>query len=56
MHSIDSIGLNDSDKKYWHRYLPVYLDELKDKSSYKKILEFGIFKRRLNSMAFKSIS
>lgn len=45
--------LQGSDKQYWHRYLPLYEEELSKLKNCNSILEFGIFKgdsvRWLNS-------
>lgn len=35
---------SESDKQYWHRYLPAYENALKRINNVNKILEFGIFK------------
>jgi len=36
--------LNGSDKQYWHRFLPVYEEELAKLTNCESILEFGVFK------------
>ncbi|WP_115461519.1 class I SAM-dependent methyltransferase [Winogradskyella aurantiaca] len=36
--------LNNSDKVFWHRYLPFYEEEFKGMDGFEHILEFGVFK------------
>jgi hypothetical protein len=36
--------LMESDKQYWHRYIPVYVEELSKMKQCERILEFGVFK------------
>jgi len=41
---MDEEFLKESDKLYWHRYIPVYVEELSGMKECKRILEFGVFK------------
>lgn len=36
--------LGGSDKQYWHRYLPIYLEEIEKLTNCRHILEFGVYK------------
>jgi hypothetical protein len=41
---MNEVLLIESDKQYWHRYIPVYVEELSRMKKCVRILEFGVFK------------
>ncbi len=41
---MNNILLNGSDKQFWHRFVPVYEEKLKQLKKCDTILEFGVFK------------
>ena len=36
--------IENTDKEFWHRYVPLYLEEMSKLSDVKHVLEFGVFK------------
>ena len=41
---MSNVLLTESDKQYWHRYIPLYVEELSKMKECGRILEFGVFK------------